>query len=479
MLRKFHLLVLAIFCLGEVVFAQERKTIHINQFTYLYTGHGLPETKPEGWQTVGARVIYALNDSIRQIMGKMAVDAINAYWEAGIDSAQFQLEKANPMFREYPKFKPKIPKKYSDGWELFFRIVDKGNPLIMFTGFEQPNNYAGTFLLECKVLNGNDGSEIFSKTMDAVVEFGFKPQGCYVLKNIPGLTADYLDAFSEILSRFFSSNTPSLYTASIKPACLFIDLKTATQIKRTIRFERSGNTLQVVEGPDLGWTPKSTEKEKAGKTKVQGNGIGSGLLALAGVDNSKERVEKTKFIHRINMEDKSTGILYVFHFPVEEIVTQEVQTNSVKKEGNSTFEKQVGPGQIDRRMDGPAHIVRGNDTIGKFELRRAFPANKDDNLNRMWNGKDSSTITPIPEHWGTSGTYQPLQLKGTLYGKEFLFTNSKGGNQLDVWYGNQHVATFKLEDYLPEEGILYNTDIEEEVLKVLGMLASLPYESYL
>ncbi|MCU0388907.1 MAG: hypothetical protein MUE71_09905 [Chitinophagaceae bacterium] len=478
MFRKIHLLGLLAFCLGDFAAAQERKPINLKECSYLYTGYGLNDAKPEQGAFTGGRVIYALKDSIHREMTKMIVDAINGYWDAGIQHATMEIDQTSAMFRQYPKFKPKLPKNYSDKWELFFRIVDKEYQLVPFLNM-QTTGYAGNYVFECKVLNGADGSEVFSRSMEVVMEFGFKPDGCYILKNIPGLPATFLEGFNEAIKTFFSTSAPPVYTTTLKPACLFIDLATASQIKRTIRFERSGNTLQVVEGPDIGWSPKPMEREKSSKTKRKGSGIGSGLVALAGLDNTKERSKTTKFITRINMEDKSTGVLYGFYIPIEETTTEEVTTVQTKSNGSSSYEKEVGPAQVSRKIDGTAQILRGSDTIGWFNIQQTPTGKSPDNLNYMWDGKDSASIKPMPGHWNTSGPYNLMSIKGQLYGKEILFTNSKGGNQLDVWYDNLHVATFKTEDYLPREGILYNVEIPDEVLKVLGMLTSLPFGYYM
>ena len=478
MLQKTSLFIFLIFCQAIMIVAQDRKPINLNKCTYLYTGYAAPDSGSVAGGYYGSRVIYVLNDSIHLEMTRLVVNALNGYWDAGIESAEMMVEKTDAMFREYPKFKPKISKNFSDKWELFFRIVDRGHPIGPM-GMNTTKEAAANFVFECKVLNGSDGSEIFSRSMEVIFEFGFKPDGCYVLKNIPGLPSTFLDGFNNALKRFFSSNPPPLFISAIKPACLFIDLETASTIKRTFRLVRSGNTLQVTDGPDLGWIPGQIDKEKSSKTKRKGAGIGSGLIALAGVSNTKERTETTKYITRINMEDKSTGVVYGFYIPTEETVSEEVYTTRSRSDGSTSIEKEVGPSTITRKLDGTSHIVRGSDTIGFFKIEKSAPSKRKDYLSQMWDGEDSATINAIPKHWSLEGTYKLMSLKGELYGKEVLFSNSKGGNQLDVWYDNLHVATFKVENNMPREGILYGADIPDEVLKVLGMIASLPYSYYL
>jgi hypothetical protein len=220
------------------------------------------------------------------------------------------------------------------------------------------------------------------------------------------------------------------------------------------------------------------EREKIGKTKRDGAGIGSGLLAIAGVSNTKEKSETTPFMTRVQMEDKTTGVLYGFYIPITENTTQEVYTDRERSNGSSNIVKEVGPTNFSRTINGTSMILRGTDTIGNFNVFTSMAAIANDNFLYMWNGVDSASISRIPEHWNTSGPHRLLHVKGEIYGKSMLFSNSKNGNQLDVWYDNQHVATFKVENNLPREGVLYDTEVPDEVLKVLGMMASLPYSYY-
>jgi hypothetical protein len=107
-----------------------------------------------------------------------------------------------------------------------------------------------------------------------------------------------------------------------------------------------------------------------------------------------------------------------------------------------------------------------------------IPDKTKESLKYLWDGRDSATIMLMPDGWGIEGDYKLLGIAGELYGKKFQFNNSKGGNQLDVWYNQQQVATFKVENGLPKDGILYKADAPEEVLKVFAMFCALPYSYY-
>jgi hypothetical protein len=480
-----YLLMMTAWVWACVGYAQQPGNIRISEFTYVYTGSAVDDDKPsQGMMPVFVqpRIVYALNENLAATMKASVIEAINAYWDAGLDAGSITMvtDRYNNPLRELPKFKPKVQKNNPGGYELFLRIADRNSEMMgLLTG--QPIPQDTRLLFECKVLNGADGKEIFSRKMEAFLSRAEVPAGAYPLEKVPGMPASFLAAFDSAARVFFSSTSREMLTVPVEPACLFIPAEVGSTIRHTVKFEYEGREIRLVNGPEIAWAPAPLERVQTGKTKREGAGVGSGIFtAITGMSNEKEKKVIKPYMTRLVMDDRGTGVPYGFHIPVVEEESTIVNTYREKDgSGSSSVKTEKSDAGMQRRVNGPSFITRGNDTIGTFTFRDlpAAAATNGDVLLYCWNGKDSSTMMPIPDSW-TNEAYNPLTVSGDLYGKPFSFTNAKAGNQLDVWYADEHVATFKVKSGLPVDGIVYESTTPDEVLKVLAMFTSLPYGYY-
>lgn len=470
-------------CTGAFSQTTNRLPLVIGGFEYLYSGNAAFDNNSLGKGNPidygSPRIVFALKDSFLIQMSNSLLHAINQYWDSDLNNVLLYVEGTGGMFREYPKFKPKLPKNSSNTALLFLRIVDRFHTIIGIP-YDFSGSLAGLYSFECKVFNGNNGSEIFSRVME--VEWYRKPvpDGQFLLTQLPGMANSFLSAFDSAAATFFNTSAPEKLRLEIEPACLFVNLATSTRIKQSIKFSYDNDKIMVTEGLELAWILRDLERQKTGKTKKSGYGVGSGLFSLAtGIENEKERTKTNHYLSRFLIDDPSTNVLYGFHIPLQEIESEFVSTMRMRNnDGSKSIEKDKRDGGLVRKTLPGCFITRGNDTIGSFDFTDRPVSRKKDGFSYYWNGRDSSSISLMPAFWSPKVDYSLLAVEGMLYGSPFIFSNSKAGNQLDVWYNEKQVATFKMKNGRPSDGILYENDLPYEVLKVLAMFTSLPYDYY-
>ncbi len=457
------------------------KPMRLKEVTYLFSGTGFYE----GFNDVSSsflavytspRIIYAMNDSMAQIMKRSLLNAMNSYWEAGFDLGEMEVSRSSSTLREFPKFKPKVAKGSSDYWEVFVRISDRAAfPWLPEAGAMTDN--ATSLVLECKVLNGADGKETFSRSMLVGIKKIPPPPGSYLLEKVPGMPQSFLHAFDSAVRVFFSSGAPASLNLEVEPACLFVSDSLTRQIRRIIRFTTEGNTVRVIDGPDMSWAPGKMDMEKSGKTKREGAGVLGGILtATTGISSSGEKSKTTNYISRIPVTDPTENKTYTFHIPVTEKEVQTIERN--RERGTGTVHTETTDRSASRNINGPGYLTLEADTIGTFEFFPGQPNEPGDVFTSFWNGVDSATIMPMPDRWNNDDLYSPISVEGTLYDKPFRFSNHKAGNQLDIYYDAKHVATLRVNNGRPTDGILYYADISPEALKALAMFTTLPYGFY-
>jgi hypothetical protein len=103
-----------------------------------------------------------------------------------------------------------------------------------------------------------------------------------------------------------------------------------------------------------------------------------------------------------------------------------------------------------------------------------------DRFTHCWDGRDSASITAMPEYWNNSSAdagiaMAPVFLEGSLYGKSFVIQNTKGGNQLDLLTDGRLLATLNINYDRPTRGFLFGVPDDTRLLKAMCMLSSLPF----
>ncbi|HSK13114.1 MAG TPA: hypothetical protein VK907_07845 [Phnomibacter sp.] len=474
-----------------------RPPMRLAQFSYLYIGSGEydattrePKAPAFGFQVPfpDQRIVYALKDSINDLLAGELLQAMNAYWDLSLEPAALQLEKANPAFREVPKFKPKLAKG-ATGWHIFMRVTDKG-PITMLPYMPDALKtkvaaaYEGIDLaaiatrlqFECKVLNGADGSEVFSRDMEATLVRSDPPPGQYPLVRVPGLPASFIHCFGQAAQGFFRHDAPERLVLDVAPACLYIPDSRQQQIAQTVRFARQGDQVTVTEGPPMVWMPiRKIERERTSKKKRSGHvGVLDNILASSlKMDVSREKKTSAEYMNRIRIIDPLHDRQFIFHIPTRDTEVEEVVVSG-DRSGTVTTEN-LGGSLSRTLLHDTSYLTAGTDTIARFMFHDDPPENTSDPLLYGWDGRDISTIMPVPAQWSNQTAYAPIGLKGMLYDRPFHISNLRSGNQLDLYYGNEPFGTLRLRDGMPLDGVLYHTDVSLQVWQAMATFALIPF----
>lgn len=459
----------------------ERKPMVLSELTYYFSGGAYYEgfsdvTASVTRSFISPRIVFAMNPEMADAMKQSLLDAMNDYWESDFSINKLEVKTSPTVFREFPKFKPKVQKGASPNWQVFVRVSDRPS-FSWVPGAPSMAENETNLLFECKVLDGADGRETFSRSMQLAIKKLPPPPGSYMLQKVPGMPGAFLDAFDSAAHAFFSTGAPAKLELDIEPACLFVSDSLARQIRRLIRFTTEGNMVKVIDGPEMSWAPGKPGQEKTGKTRREGAGILGGILtATTGVTTTGEKSKTTDYLTTIPVTDPGENKTYTFLIPVTEKVVESVERN--RERGTGTVNTETTSRNASRTINNPCHLTLEADTIGRFSIMPRQPEEYGDVFTRFWNGTDSSTVLPMPGKWSNEDLYNPLSVNGELYGKPFRFSNHKAGNQLDIYYDGMHVATLRVDNGRPVDGILYYADVPEKVLKALAMFSTLPYAWY-
>ena len=117
------------------------------------------------------------------------------------------------------------------------------------------------------------------------------------------------------------------------------------------------------------------------------------------------------------------------------------------------------------------YIILNSDTIASFQLQYFREPN---NYTHMWNGKDTTSITPIPFKWRTVYGDAEVKINGKMYGLPFTMQTTNETRIKMFTVNNELAATIK--GYGKPENVQFFVPVNEEILKAMTILASLPYE---
>jgi hypothetical protein len=412
-------------------------------------------------------------------MEAMVTSAMRAYWGEQLAPADFFLQATGKAKDKSRKYKPQLPKNASDASYICFRIFDALYNAVPDAEHET-NSLAARLRLECKVLRGPRGREVFSRSMQVDMNRMPAPPGSYTLFRLPALPASFLQAFDSAMRVFFSDNPPPLLRLDVLPACLYFEDSMKHQIRQLVRFSYDGQQVRVSEGPPLSWMPGALERRQTGKGVHEGRLglLGFLITSNTGLGTSRTIIDTIPCMTTIPFRDPQDSNLILFHLPVQEITTEEVDRQRVGPKGNRTVIEQSTGSSFQRRISGTSIVMAGPDTIALFNMVRPDSSDMHDPYPYCWDGADSTTIEPMLWAANNLAGHVPLNIKGILYGKPFTISNLKAGNQLDIFYDEQHIATLRVKNNAPLDGIIYYADISRDALRVLGMFACLPYAYY-
>lgn len=466
----------------------EKQIIRVEKIEYNY----YPWIKEEVNYGLLSRVILAKDSMVAKKMKQSIVSIINSRWNATVLDAQWDLNEIGPSYKT-PKLKTELKNGSPGNWHLFFQVTDSGpyplmdkkkNMLSLIfdsSPFFERLDYAPYHMrFKAIIIDGNNGSEIFSNEMTYEMQRDAVPDGQILLRKIPALPDSFLEAFDSAVQNFFSITPQKDLKLKVRPACLYLDVdKTLPNMKKLNFITKNDSVIEQLQLKQE-WIIKHNKTKKIKRVNNWGKNITNvtinGLLGLP-TDQITAKIYKTKFGFLNINENKQ----YSCEIPF----TEENRVESDWRIGN-TIISEGGSESTKRFLDGSKknYILCEKDTIGSFKITIGNSPNYKNHFSQYWDGKNGSSITMMPELWFNSSSEQnryigPFFLEGEINNVPFVIENSKAGNQIDIGIDGLEIATFKIYNNLPVFGLLYSPPSDEKLFYILMMLSSLPFNSIL
>jgi hypothetical protein len=466
----------------------EKQVIRIEKMEYNY----YPWIKEEVNYGLLSRVILAKDSIVAKKMKQSIVSTINNRWNATVLDAQWDLNEIGPSYKT-PKLKTELKNGNPANWHLFFQVTDSGpyplmdkkkNMLSLIfdsSPFFERLDYAPYHMrFKAIIIDGNNGSEIFSNEMTFEMQRDAAPDGQILLRKIPALPDSFLQTFDSAVQNFFSITPQKDLKLKVIPACLYLDVDKTLPNMKKLNFITKNDT--VIEQLQLKqeWIIQNGNTKKIKRVNNWGKNITNITInAFLGLptDQITAKIYKTKFGFLNVNENK--------HYSCEIPFTEENRVESDWRVGN-TIITEGGAERTKRFLDASKknYILCEKDTIGSFKITIGNSLNYKNHFSQYWDGKNESTITAMPELWFNTSPEQnrnamPYVLEGELYNVPFAIEKSMEGNQIDIKIKDQEMATLKIYKNLPVLGLLYSTPTDEKLFYLLMMLSSLPFNSIL
>ncbi|MBW4361204.1 hypothetical protein [Flavobacterium taihuense] len=466
----------------------DKQVIRVEKMEYNY----YPWVKEATNYGLISRVVLAEDSILAKKMKQSIVSAISSRWNATVLEPQWKLKQIEPSYKT-PKLKTELKKGIPGNWHLFFQVTDSGPyPLmdkkknmlsLLFDSspFFENLDYAPYHMrFKAIIVDGTNGSEIFSNEMTFEMQREAIPDGQILLRKIPALTDSFLQAFDRALQNFFSSTPEKDLKLKVIPACLFLDVDKKFPNIQKLNFVTKNDSIIEQLQLKQEWIIQNSTTKKVKRVSKTGDNITNvavNLLFGLPTDQITAKIYKTKFGFLNINENK--------HYSCEIPFTEENRVESDWKVGN-TIIHEGGSERTKRFLDDSKknYILCEKDTIGSFKITMGDRKDSKKHFSQYWDGKNESTISKMPEFWnntfsGQNGQTIPFSLEGELNKVPFIIENSKAGNQMDIEISGQEIMTLKIYNNKPVFGLLYSNPTDEKILSILIMLSTVPFNSML
>ncbi|WP_264565965.1 hypothetical protein [Flavobacterium sp. N3904] len=470
----------------------EKQTIRIEKMEYAYNP-SIVESNGGFNSFSNSRVILPINAEIAEKMKQSVLRALDKRWNAVVLNPQWDFKEISP-YNKPPKFKTNLKKEAPGSWHLFLQVIDNGpypitgkssSPFNPYPAFESLD-YAPYYLqFKVSLIDGNNESVLFSNEMTVEMQRSTVPAGQILLRKLPALTDSYLQAFDTAIQTLFAASPQSELKLNVTPVCLFLDTdKTLANAKKLNFVTKDDSIIELIQLKQKWIIQNSKTRKTKRKNNFGYNLFNSTLTTLTGL--STDKIRAMGYVTKFGFIDTNDNAHYFceVHF-IEE--TREEKEREVTRDANGTkvYSNYLnGNLNVNRSLDSNkmCYLIREKDTIAHFKITIGNRADSKKHFSQYWDGKDESTISPMPELWNNSASGQnwyisPFTLEGEVNNVPFIIENSKAGNQIDIEISGQEIMTLKIYNNKPVFGILYSNSADEKVTNLLMMLSTMPFNS--
>ena len=492
-IKKITLFLVCLFPFGIQSQTTEKQVIRVEKMEYAYNPN-LIESTNEGLPVYFPRIILANDDSIAERMKQSVLSALNNRWNSIILNPQWKMNSGF-LFNKPPRFKTKFKNGVSGSWHLFFQVIDNGpytinehmSPFRTFPPIQSLDYAQYHIKIKALIVDGSNDKMIFSNEMAVEMQRTQVPIGQILLQQIPALTDSFLQAFDKAIQVFFSEPPQKELKLEVTPACLFLDVDKALPEARKLNFVTKDDSIIELLQLKKEWTIQNSRTEKTKRKNNFGNNLfNSSLTLFTGLETDK--IREMGYQTTFGFTDLNKMEHYYCKIPFTEERREGKEREATwDSNGHKSYDTYLnGELSVSRFIDPKQliYLIREKDTVGSFKITIGNTPNSKNQFAQCWDGKNESTLTPIPESWFTINYQQnnntsPYILEGELYKTPFIIEKSRAGNQVDIKIEEQNMATLKIYNNKPVFGLLYSPPTDEKTFTVLMMLSSLPINSIL
>lgn len=417
----------------------------------------------------GTHVILALNDTVKLRMKNSFAKAIKARWNVELPQVILSA-KPLPLLVYNPKFKPQLKEKQPGKWYLFLQVFETG-PVYDSRTDGDP---AFTELdLRCKIISGDNDSVITDKTLTVNVLKIVLPPDQVPVKRLPGYPDSFVQGFDSIATWLFEPEQISQKTIHVRPACIFQQTLYPDKPVDTLTFQSDIFGIHQLAAKAFILSPSAPTYENTGiRRNVGGRSIGGAITFLTGLSSSKTKYYKYRADYAYKDRDSTWHCLIDY---MEEVIANRER---VRNE-NGSFSMESSEYSFSARyLDAHAQnvITINGDTLATFKITNKKDPFALSSYDQMWDGKDSTSVIPLPPDWNNKAAEADLVISGTT-GKDTFSMKTWKGKRIKEFYINDQLVTTILGRGEPISGVVFHP-VSTRQIKIFTILSCLPYSYF-
>jgi hypothetical protein len=410
-----------------------------------------------------SRVIIATDDSAKLCITNSFATAIKERWNIDLPENSLTVKGSyNPE-----KFKTNIKRHEPGKWYLFMQVYEN-----LDVPEHRLNEDPVSTVLElmCRLVNAANDSVIFDRTLTVDIREELPPPDQVPLTRLPAYPPSFIQGFDTIAKWLFQQEPVSQKTLHFKPACMFQKTEIMGEPVNKLSFKRDllhGMVHQLTE-PAFSFQDSTPKYERIGIQRNTGGRLfGQAFTLMTGIDTDQHKYYKYKADYQFKEKDS------IYHCFVGFI---EDESAEVTKVDNSV---EVSDFMISGRHPDPNFpnvLTLGTDTLARFTIKDNKEASLPTTYDRMWDGKDSTTIIPLPTNWTNKKTQKDIVISGNIGGNSFKMKTMKETRIKDFYIDDQLMITFHGHDE-PVSAFVFQP-ITMRQLKIFTILSLLPYSYF-
>ncbi|AOW08822.1 hypothetical protein [Flavobacterium gilvum] len=468
----------------------EKQAIQVEKMEYTYNS-SISETENGSNSFSNTRIILADNPEIADKMKQSILTAINNRWNTVVSNPKWDFKEISRNNKS-PKFKTELKKGTPGNWHLFLQVIDRGPyPItdksnLFFNTYPpfESLDYAPYFLqFKVSIVDGNNGSSIFSNEMMVEMKRTAVPAGQILLQKLPAFTDSFLQAFDKAVQTLFAPASQSELKLDVTPACLFLDTdKTLAKAKKLNFVSKNDSVIELIQLKQE-WIVQNSKTRKTKRVNNFGNNLFNTVLTSS-TGISSDKIRAMRYITKFSFTDTNDNAHYFCEIPfIEETRQEKERETSRDADGTKTYNNHLNGNKSVTRIFEPKqlyYLIREKDTIAHFKITKGNRFSSKNHFSQYWDGKNESTISKMPEFWNNPSSEQnkypnPFVLEGELNKLPFVIENSKAGNQIDIEISGQEIMTLKIYNNKPVLGLMYPNTADEKTTNILLMLSTMPF----